>query len=130
MSLSSAFLMHEGLARQAALEDAWGHLAPKRNAIYRGHFVFAVGCCGSDDINPTLLDVVLVSRKCGELDSSPWFYDAITDLMSEWASDGRYGSPKQLPSDWPSVEAGGVYRWEGYFKNYKFVGSLRRLQLS
>jgi len=129
MSLGSAFASAEYEHRQVILEDAWGHLAPRKNITYRGHITFAVGCFGDDELNPTALEVELVSRKYGELSSSPWFYDALSDLLSNWACDGRHGATKKLPATWPTVEAGGAYRWEGVFKNYEFVGTLRRLKL-
>lgn len=88
-------------------QATWGHLAPKKNTTYRGHVVFAVGCFGSDLLNPTTLECELSG-----LDSSPWFYDALHKFLGTL-----------------EFEEGGVYRWEGTFRNYKFKGAARRLTL-
>ena len=90
----------------------WGHLAPKRGKTHRGYVVFAVGCFGNDDLNPTPLECEFKG-----LDSSPWFYDALTEFLGEFVGTGD-GRP---------CEAGGVYRWEGTFRNYEFVGKLEKL---
>lgn len=93
-------------------KETWGHLAPKKNHIYRGHVIFAVGCFGSDELNPTTLDYDLKTRSGEDLQSSPWFYGYLVEFLSEL-----------------DREAGGVYRWEGTFRNYEFVGTVRRLRL-
>jgi hypothetical protein len=82
-------------------------LAPKRNKTYRGHIVFAVGCFGSDNLNPTAIECELSG-----LNGGPWFYDALQDFMQSF-----------------ETEAGGVYRWDGTFRNYEFKGVLQRLKL-
>lgn len=48
------------------MAHTWGHLAPKKNKAYRGHIVFAIGCFGSDHLNPTAL-----ACEFSDLDSSP-----------------------------------------------------------
>jgi hypothetical protein len=106
-------------------KETWGHLAPRKNTTYSGVIRFAVGVFGSDDLNPTPIECELRSGK-HELHSSPWFYDALTELLSDWACAGRYGNdPLSVP-----VEAGGVYEWRGTFRNYEFSGELRRMTLS
>jgi len=85
----------------------WGHLAPKRNKTYRGHIVFAIGCYDSGELNPTPLEC-----EFAELYDSPWFYDALIELLQSI-----------------ETEVGCVYRWEGTFRNYKFKGIVRRLEL-
>jgi hypothetical protein len=106
--LADAFAPHEAHYHEQVKQDTWGHLAPKRNKKYTGHVIFAVGCFGCDDLNPTAIECEL-----GDLDGSPWFYDAIIEFMQSF-----------------ETEAGGVYRWDGTFRNYKFTGTMRRLQLS
>lgn len=127
--MEAAFAPAEARHKQAVLADTWGHLAPKRNATYRGFIRFAAGCFGSDDINPVPLACELKSGS-SELNSSPWFYDALTDLLSDWAADGRYGDEKKLPVNWPIVKEGGVYEWRGTFRNYEFDGVLFRMNLT
>jgi len=99
--------------RSQVLKATWGHLAPSKNMAYYGHITFAVGIFGSDDLNPTALECEFANRDGESLDSSPWFYDAIMELMQSL-----------------KCEAGGVYHFEGSFCNYEFKGKYRRLQLS
>lgn len=110
---------------ESVCKETWGHLAPRRNVTYSGFIRFAVGIFGSDDLNPTTVDCELKNGS-DELHSSPWFYDALAELLSDWASAGRYGiEPLPVP-----VESGGVYEWRGTFRNYKFSGKLRRMTLA
>lgn len=118
--MEAAFAPAEAKYKQEVLADTWGHLAPLRNKTYRGHVVFAVGCFGSDDLNPTIIECELESRDGVSLDSSPWFYDSVTDFVGEFVGIDDSGEAK----------TGGVYRWEGTFRNYKWTGKLRRLTLS
>lgn len=83
-TMAEVFAPVQAIHRARILADTWGHLAPKKNRTYRGYVVFALGCFGSDSLNPTVLECEL---------------------------------------------EGGVYRWEGAFRNYKFAGSVRRLAL-
>ena len=103
--LADAFAPAEARYKAAVMVDTWGHLAPKKNTTYRGHFVFAVGCFGSDHLNPTAIECEFNDPE-EELESSPWFYEALNDFMQEM-----------------DTEAGGVYRWEGTFRNYTFRAS-------
>src|SRR5215831_8690940 len=105
-TIAEAFapVMAEHKARVMA--DTWGHLAPKKNIAYRGEIVFAVGIFGSDELNPTALQCDFSSTD-GELDSSPWFFDAMADFLSSL-----------------KCAAGGVYRFTGTFRNYKFTGKI------
>lgn len=89
--------------REQVLRATWGHLAPKKGHTYPGVVVFCFGCFGSDKLNPTVL-----SCDFGELDSSPWFYDALIDFL-----ESKSGTP------------GTVFTWSGEFKNYKFRGNFR-----
>jgi hypothetical protein len=90
----------------------WGHLAPSKNKTYSGHLTFAVGIFGSDNLNPIVLECEFKNRSGEELDSSPWFYDAMMDFMQSL-----------------ETEAGAVYRFVGTFRNYKFKGTIQRLRL-
>lgn len=107
-------------------KETWGHLAPKRNVTYSGVIRFAVGVFGDDDLNPTPIECELKNGD-DELHSSPWFYDALADLLGDWAAAGRYGNEPAIATP---VEAGGVYEWRGTFRNYKFRGQLRRMTLA
>lgn len=106
-SMVEAFAPVEAHYRAQVYKATWGHLAPRRHKAYSGHIVFAVGCFGSDPLNPTV-----IACEIG-LDSSPWFFDALTDFVASLKGD-----------------EGGVYRWDGTFKNYEFKGSVRRLKLT
>lgn len=105
-TMYEAFAPVEAAYRARVYEATWGHLAPKKHKAYRGHIIFALGCFGNDPLNPTVLTCEI------GLDSSPWFFEAVTDFV---ASTGG--------------EEGGVYRWDGTFRNYEFKGSVRRLSL-
>lgn len=95
------------------VKATWGHLAPSKNKTYHGHLTFALGIFGSDDLNPTALECEFKTQRSETLDSSPWFFDAMTDFMQSL-----------------ECEAGGVYQFVGTFRNYKFEGTIRRMQLS
>lgn len=105
MSLWDAFAPAEARDRERVTEDTWGHLAPEKNKKYEGRIVFAVGCLGIDDLNPT----ALVCKFDG-LDSSPWFYDC----LQEWLQNQK-------------TEAGCTYEFKGHFRNYKFVGKVKKI---
>jgi len=109
--MEAAFAPAEARYRQAVLADTWGHLAPKKNKKYKGYVIFALGCFDSGYINPTPL-----SFELDDLNSSPWFYSAI----HEWLQD--MVEPMGL-------EEGNIYRFDGYFKNYEFVGTVSKMKL-
>lgn len=93
--------------RAQVMEATWGHLAPRKNKTYRGHITFALGCFGSDHLNPTALECEI------GLDSSPWFFEAMEDFLRSLGG-----------------EEGAVYRWEGAFRNYEFKGTVHRIPLT
>lgn len=95
--------------RARVAEDTWGHLAPRKNKTYRGHVLFAFGCFGSDPLNATVLECEI------GLDSSPWFFEALTEFLGTFGGD---------------ESAGAIFRWEGTFRNYEFKGKVRRAQIS
>ena len=102
-----AFAPVEARNRANVMKATWGHLAPSQGRAYKGHIVFAVGIFGSDHLNPTA-----IACNFRGLDSSPWFFDAMADFMTE-----QRGKP------------GCIYRFDGTFKDYKFVGTIKRLRL-
>jgi hypothetical protein len=103
MSLEDAFKPIEAYYQHQALAEAWGHLAPKRNKIYRGRIVYVVGCFGNDHLNPTVM-----ACELGDLESSPWFYDALIEFLQQ-----------------QQTEVGYVYEFVGTFRNYVFQGKIR-----
>lgn len=106
-TIQEAFAPAIAQYKAEVMSATWGHLAPKRHRAYKGHVVFAVGCFGSDDLNPTVLVC-----EFGGLDDSPWLFDALQDFLHDC-----------------ETVAGGVYRFDGTFKNYEFKGTTRRLEL-
>ncbi len=106
-SMADAFAPVEARYRAQVYKETWGHLAPRKNKVYRGYVIFALGCFDSGHLNPTVL-----SCEIG-IDDSPWFFDALHEFLRTLKGD-----------------EGGVYRWDGTFKNYNFTGSVRRIYLS
>lgn len=91
--------------KRRVMKETWGHLAPHRNAVYRGRIVYVCGIYGSDHLNPTVIFENLTSRTCGQIDGSPWWYDALHDFLRTQEN-----------------EVGVVYEWTGQFINYQFTG--------
>ncbi len=106
-TFADVFAPVEARYRAQVEEETWGHLAPRRNRTYQGHIVFAVGCFGNDPLNPVALEC-----DFGELESSPWFFDALEDFMRA----------QEKPE-------GTVHRFDGTFRNYVFRGKVRQLRL-
>ena len=96
----------------------WGHLAPVKDRTYRGRIVFAIGCYDSGDLNPTPLLVELRG-----LDSSPWFYQALHEFLSDLTED----PPVKDPRGGRGAKDGCVFEWNGSFCNYEFVGTIKLL---
>lgn len=96
----------------------WGHLAPKKNKTYRGCVVYAMGCYDSGELNPTV-----IFCDFGDLEDSPWFYEAVSDFLDElsWKPGQKY------PPQEGHGEVGSVYEWAGTFRNYEFHGSVRKV---
>lgn len=105
MSLANAFAPVEAAYKVKMMEATWGHLAPKRNTTYCGRLIFAVGCFGSDPLNP----IPIVCEFEG-LDSSPWFYEAVQSFMQA-----------------QKTKEGCVYEFRGSFRNYAFRGKIRKV---
>jgi hypothetical protein len=105
-TIEDVFAPIEAKYKADIMKNTWGHLAPKKNKVYKGKIVYAVGCFGNDSLNPTVL---VCNFK--ELDSSPWFFNALTDFIHSLKLK----------------EEGCVYEFEGYFKNYVFVGRVLKI---
>lgn len=113
-TMADAFAPIEARYREQVMRDTWGHLAPTKNRTYRGFIVFAIGCYGSDELNPTVLSIDFKG-----LDDSPWLFDELAEFL---------GKP-QWNTDRKRWKTGCVYRFDGAFKNYKFKGRFRRLDI-
>jgi hypothetical protein len=85
------------------MQDTWGHLAPRPRVKYRGYILIAESVFPGQ--GRTTVDTDFVTAKGKELDSSPWFYDALTDYVC----------------DLEGLEDGKVYLWEGTYEF--FAGS-------
>ena len=105
MSFQSACEAWEAEIKEQTMQATWGHLAPTKNRTYRGHIVWALGCIGSDRLNPTVMEF-----EMGDLNSSPWLYPAMLKFLA-----GH------------SDEEGALFRFDGTFRNYKWQGTIVRL---
>lgn len=110
-TISDAFAPVEAKYRSEVMIATWGHLAPSKRKSYKGYIVFAVGCY--DPLNPVVLECEFIG-----LQDSPWFFDALNDFISADQSD--------ICQNRKFLE-GGVYRFDGTFKDYEFKGSFQRL---
>lgn len=89
----------------------WGHLAPQKGIKYPIEFTAAVGWFADDISNPILL-------SCGPADGpwyGPWFYDSVREFISEHIGKDE--------------NEGKLFRFAGYWRNYKFVGKFKRIAL-
>ncbi len=114
--LADAFAPAEAKYREDVMRATWGHLAPEKHRSYHGFIVFAIGCYDSGELNPTPLSV-----EFKDLDDSPWFYDALHEMLGKY----QIGFRKRK-----RFKVGGVYRWDGQVCNYKFKGKFRRLEVA
>jgi hypothetical protein len=105
--MADAFARVEAKYRDQVICATWGHLAAKKDKTYEGRIVYAVGCYGNDDMNPT----ALVSDFKG-LDNSPWEFDAVDEFLHH----------KDTPK-----ESGCVYEFVGTMCNYECRGTIRKL---
>lgn len=105
MAWTDAFAPHEARYRSQVMQETWGHLAPKKNKRYKGRIVYAVGCFGSDHLNP-----YPTFCEFDDLDSSPWFYHSLIEFLENQEN-----------------EPGCIYEFVGTFRNYEFVGQRRLL---
>lgn len=103
MGLSEVFAPIENKYKNEIMKATWGHLAPKKNKKYKGRVVYTAGCFGSDPHNG-----LVIFCDFDDLCSSPWFYDCLYEMVQN-----------------QDFEAGIVYQFDGYFKNYKFYGNIK-----
>lgn len=108
-TMAEAWAPVEAVYREAVTQETWGHLAPEKNKTYLVTLVYAVGIFGDDSLNPTVLQCDL----SGGLDSSPWLYEALQDFL--WSFNGQN-------------DEGGVYRFVGKLRNYKFRGTRTKIE--
>lgn len=121
-TMAEVFAPVEAHYRQQVLKETWGHLAPKRNKKYRGFIVFAIGCYGSDYLNPTVLSCELEG-----LSDSPWFFDALMEWLSSHQHCSSIGEDEDKDC---KFKIGHVYRFNGYFRNYEFVGEFSQARMT
>src|SRR5438270_14063598 len=107
MAWTDVFAPMEAQYRAEVIAATWGHLAPKQNKTYHGYIIFAIGCFGNDNLNPTA-----IACEFKGLDSSPWFFDSLTMFLQNL-----------------EMKEGCVYRFDGTFHNYEFKATIRQLQL-
>ena len=105
-TIQDAFDVAEEHYRSEVISATWGHLAPKKNKSYSGRIVYAVGCFSEGRLNP----VPIVSQFDG-LDDSPWLFDALNEFIQT-----------------QNNEPGCIYEFTGKFRNYRFVGSVNKIQ--
>jgi hypothetical protein len=87
----------------AIMKSTWGHLAPRRNKIYRGYIVFSKSAYGEE---------IIIDADFVDLPDSPWIFEAMRDFC--------------FPDD-DSLLDGAVYRFQGTLRNYTFSGIRRVL---
>lgn len=92
--------------KDAINEDTWGHLAPARNARYSGWVEWSLSEFGDMQVHAFQMR----SKTKGNLESSPWLFNFLQNIQLDHL--GESGLPA------------GVYRFEGYFTNYKLVGKI------
>ena len=110
--MENAFAPIEAMYREQMRVATWGHMAPVKDRKYTGRIIFAVGCYGNDDINPTVLTTDV-------LPNSPWEYDHIRELI--WALQKTFGEHNER------FNSGCVYGINASCRNYLFEGQLMRL---
>ena len=112
-TMAEVFAPVEARYHAQILKETWGHLAAVKNRKYTGHITWALGCYGDENLNPTILEAELKGSDGKLLDGGPWLFDAMIDFLHSH-----------------STEEGAVFRFDGFFRNYEFVGSIRRLKLA
>lgn len=110
-------MSHQGIAdafapaiaryKDTVIYATWGHLAAKKDKTYKGRIVYAVGCYGNDELNPT----ALISDFKG-LKNSPWEFEAVQEFLQHKTT------PKKV---------GCVYEFVGTMRNYECRGTVRKL---
>lgn len=89
--------------QQNVFKQTWGHLAPEKNKTYKCKVLFTIGAYQSG--TRSLVDTWFES----DLDSSPWLYDALYEMINSL--------------DYISKE--GVYLIDGSFRNFRWYGKAK-----
>lgn len=127
-TMAQAWAPIEEENRRIVFRNTWGHLAPVEHQQYRCRIVYSVGCLGSDGLNP-----VILVFDFGELNSSPWLYDAIIEFIGDGKPRRTKAAPYGAYDGFSYMkcgrknEPGCVYEWTGTMRNYVFKGSRRIL---
>jgi hypothetical protein len=100
-AIAEAFAPLDARYREAVMRDTWGHLAPTKNKKYPGYILF----CHASDGYLCPIDYDFIG-----LPGSPWLHDAVIDFISD-------NTPEQCV----------IYRFDGSFKNYKFTGTIKKV---
>ncbi len=101
---AETFAPIEAHNREAVNRDTWGHLAPIKNTTYRGTVLFCKSEYNSGSIT-------LIGTKFDDLDSSPWFYDSVHELLNSFEE----------------LEYGTVYEIKATFRNYRWWGKPKKV---
>lgn len=101
MSFASVLAEIDAQNRVEVRAETFGHLAPRKGETYEGQFLFAIPeyDCG----NPCI-----VSADFNGLEDSPWLYEAMLEFAER-------------------KQKAGVYRFDGSVRNYKFKGTVTRI---
>lgn len=89
--------------KELAYQETFGHLAPEKNKKYFGSIIFTKTCYGHYET---------IQSNFNTLSSSPWYYDCENQFICDMAG-----------------ERGEIYKFMGYFKNYKFYGKIKKIKL-
>lgn len=98
MSLADIGALITNDARNQAVRETFGHLAPVHRRVYQGEVLFANADIAGEG-QP------IIRTNFPGLDSSPWFYDALTDYFQ------RVAIRKLKP--------GTVAKWTGTYMLFK-----------
>ncbi len=98
--MREAYAPAEAEYRRKVLIETYGHLGPGRNKRYKGSMVFALGAWG---------DYIPLSAEFADLEDSPWFFESMLGFITDNAPEPA------------------IYRFTGYWCNYRFVGDITRL---
>lgn len=88
---------------ETAMQETWGHMAPKVREIYSGHVLFTKGIYAGDYC---IIDFELRLADGTELDGGPWFYTDIHDQVLAWINA-------------KGNRDGGIWRFDGTFERFK-----------
>lgn len=83
--------------------QTWGHLAPMKNTTYKGKIVIARSQFESGTTH-------LIDFEIPNLESSPWFYEGLTDALYEMTANKKDSK----------FQKGKCYNADITFRNYKY----------